>query len=87
VYGETCGTASRVQIISVRLLLVGVHKGLGIISIDSIDVLRERVENAATTIHSNRGMLERVEESLNHFVGAFIIVSTITAFTLNSSCN
>jgi predicted NAD/FAD-binding protein len=29
----------------------------------TIEVLRKRVENAATTIHNNRGMLERVEES------------------------
>jgi hypothetical protein len=27
------------------------------------EVLRKRVENAATTIRNNRGMLERVEES------------------------
>jgi hypothetical protein len=33
---------------------VRVHEGLGIF---------ERVENAATTIRNNRGMLERVEES------------------------
>jgi hypothetical protein len=44
----------------------------------------ERVENATTTIRNNRGMMERVE---NHFVGAFIIVLTITAVTLNTSCN
>jgi hypothetical protein len=30
-------------------------------------------------------MLEKVEE--NHFVGAFSIVLTITAVTLNTSCN
>jgi hypothetical protein len=33
------------------------------IPIDPIKVLRELVENAATTIRNNRGMLERVEES------------------------
>jgi hypothetical protein len=33
------------------------------IPIDTIEVLRERVENAATTIYNNRGMLERVDES------------------------
>jgi hypothetical protein len=33
------------------------------IPIDTIEVLRNRVENAATTIRNNRGMLERVEES------------------------
>jgi ribosomal protein S6 len=33
------------------------------IPIDTIEVLRERVENAATTIRNNRGTLERVEES------------------------
>jgi hypothetical protein len=33
------------------------------IPIDTISVLRERVENDATTIRKNRGMLERVEES------------------------
>jgi hypothetical protein len=32
------------------------------IPIDTIEVLRKRVENAATTIRNNRGMLERVEE-------------------------
>jgi hypothetical protein len=30
---------------------------------DTIEVLRKRVENAATTNRNNRGMLERVEES------------------------
>jgi ribosomal protein S6 len=33
------------------------------IPIDTIEVLRERVENTATTIRNNRGMLERVKES------------------------
>jgi ribosomal protein S6 len=32
------------------------------IPIDTIEVLRERAENAATTIRNNRGMLERVED-------------------------
>jgi hypothetical protein len=31
------------------------------VPIDTIDVLREQVENAATTIRNNRGMLERVK--------------------------
>jgi ribosomal protein S6 len=30
----------------------------------TIEVLRKRVENAATTIRNNKGMLERMEESL-----------------------
>jgi hypothetical protein len=30
VYGETCGSAPRAQTISVRLPLMGIHKGLGI---------------------------------------------------------
>jgi hypothetical protein len=30
VYGETCGSAPRAQTISVRLPLIGIHKGLGI---------------------------------------------------------
>jgi hypothetical protein len=30
VYGESCGSAPRAQRISVRLLFVGVHEGLGI---------------------------------------------------------
>jgi hypothetical protein len=29
---------------------------------DTIEVLKERVENAATTIRNNRGILETVEE-------------------------
>jgi hypothetical protein len=33
------------------------------IPIDIIEVLRKRMENGATTIRNNRGMLERVEES------------------------
>jgi hypothetical protein len=33
------------------------------IPIDTIEVLREKVGNAATIIRNNRGMLERVEES------------------------
>jgi ribosomal protein S6 len=33
------------------------------IPIDIIEVLRERLENTATTIRNNRGMMERVEES------------------------
>jgi hypothetical protein len=32
------------------------------IPIDTIEVLKERVENAATTIRNNRGILEKVEE-------------------------
>jgi hypothetical protein len=51
---------------------------------DTIEVLRKRVANAATTNRNNRGMLERVEESFRrrrHFV------LTITAGTLNTSCN
>jgi hypothetical protein len=32
------------------------------ISIDTTEVLREQVENAATTIRNNKGMLERVEK-------------------------
>jgi hypothetical protein len=36
------------------------------IPIDTIiAVLRERVENAATTIRNNRGVLERVEKSFH----------------------
>jgi hypothetical protein len=35
------------------------------IPIDTTEILRERVENAATTIRNNRGMLERVEESFH----------------------
>jgi hypothetical protein len=62
-YGEACRSVPRAQRISVRLLLVGVHEGLGYsIPIYTIAVLRERVENTATTIRNNRGMLERVEK-------------------------
>jgi hypothetical protein len=48
------------------------------------EVLREQVENVATTICHNRGMLERVEES---FRRCLLIVLTITVVTLNISCN
>jgi hypothetical protein len=47
VYGETCGSASRPQRISERLLLVGTS-----IPIDTMEVLREQVGNAATTIRN-----------------------------------
>jgi hypothetical protein len=46
------------------------------------EVLRKRVENAATTIRNNSW-----KEWRNHFVGALIILLTITAVTLNTSCN
>jgi hypothetical protein len=56
----------------VRLLLVGVMKNLEYsIPIGTVEVLRERVENAATTIRNNRGMLERVEnfcQRLHYFI-------------------
>jgi hypothetical protein len=52
------------------------------IPIDTIEVLRKRMENAATTIRNNNW-----KEWKNHFVGAFIIVLTITAVILNTSCN
>jgi hypothetical protein len=48
------------------LLLMGVHEGVDLvysIPIDTIEVLRKRVENAVTTICNNRRMLENVEES------------------------
>jgi ribosomal protein S6 len=32
------------------------------IPIDTFEVLKKRMENTATTIRNNRGMLERVEE-------------------------
>jgi hypothetical protein len=44
----------------------GVHEGLDLVysmSIDTIEVLRKRVENAVATICNNRRMLENVEES------------------------
>jgi hypothetical protein len=48
------------------------------------EFLEGQVGNVATIIRNNRGMLKRVE---NHFIGALIIVLTITAVTLNTSCN
>jgi hypothetical protein len=46
-----------------RVFLWGYMKDLVYsIAIDTIEVLRKRVENAATTIRNNRGMLERVDE-------------------------
>jgi hypothetical protein len=48
------------------------------VPIDTIEVLRERLENAATTIRNDRGMLERVEESFRR---------RTTTVTLNTSCN
>jgi hypothetical protein len=54
------------------------------VPIDTIDVLRERVENAATTIRNNRGMLERVEGSLRRRLQYCI---DNTAVSLNISYN
>jgi hypothetical protein len=51
------------------------------IPIDTTEVLREWVENAATTIHNNRGRCWKKWK--NHFVGA-VIVLTVTAVTLNN---
>jgi ribosomal protein S6 len=42
-----------------------------LISIDTTEVLR-RVENAATTIRNNKGMLERVEESFRRLLNYYI---------------
>jgi hypothetical protein len=53
VYGETCGSALRAQRITLRLFLVG-EVLVYSIPIDAIEVLRERVENAATTIRNKR---------------------------------
>jgi hypothetical protein len=36
------------------------------------EVLTERVENAATTIRNNRGMLEKVEESFSRRLTKFV---------------
>jgi hypothetical protein len=41
-----------------------------------IEVLRERVENAATTIRNNRVMLERVEESFRGCLRYVLISET-----------
>jgi ABC-type tungstate transport system permease subunit len=49
------------------------------VPIDTIEVLRERLENATTTIRNDRGMLEIVEESFRR--------RTITTVTLNTSCD
>jgi ribosomal protein S6 len=58
VYGEASGV-----LLESRVFLWGYMKDLVYsIAIDTIEVLRKRVENAATTIRNNRGMLERVEE-------------------------
>jgi hypothetical protein len=38
------------------------------IPIDTIEVLRKRVENTVTTIRNNRGMLERREESFRRLL-------------------
>jgi hypothetical protein len=55
------------------------------IPIDTIEVLRERVENAATTIRNNRGMLERVYESFRRRLHYYCIDSNGGHF--NTSCN
>jgi hypothetical protein len=51
------------RMVSVRELFESRKFPCDFFPIDTTEVLRERVENAATTIRNNRGMLERVEES------------------------
>jgi hypothetical protein len=56
----------------VLLLLLGIHEGFGIfdsnpifqsnIPIDTIEVLREQVDDAVITIRNNSEMLEKVEQ-------------------------
>jgi hypothetical protein len=63
---------------------VGVHEGLVYsIPIDTIEVLRKRVENAATTIRNKRGMLKRVEEvrkkQVKVFFHLFFLVRLLTS--------
>jgi ribosomal protein S6 len=43
-----------------------------VLLLDTIEVLRKRVENAATTIRNNGGMLEKVEESFRQRLHYFI---------------
>jgi hypothetical protein len=58
----------------VRLLLVGVHEGLGIF------------ENEWKMLPQQFAITEVcLKEWTNHFLGAFIIVLTITAVTLSTS--
>jgi hypothetical protein len=54
--------------------------------IDTMEVLREQVGNAATTIRNNRGMLERVEESFRRRLH-YCTDNNGAAVTLNTSCN
>jgi hypothetical protein len=53
------------------------------IPIDTIEVLRKRVENAATTIRNKRGMLKRVEEvrkkQVKVFFHLFFLVRLLTS--------
>jgi hypothetical protein len=56
VYGEACGSASRPQRISVRLL-VGVHPGL------QSQLIQLKRTGGKSCHNSNTGMLERVDES------------------------
>jgi hypothetical protein len=61
VYGKACGTAPRAQEFPCDFFLY-MKDLVYSISIDTTEVLREQVENAATPIHNNKGMLERVEK-------------------------
>jgi hypothetical protein len=53
------------------------------IPIDTIEVLRERVENATTTIRNKRGMLERVKKSFRR-CHSLLYLLTIAAITMNN---
>jgi hypothetical protein len=63
VYDEPCGSALQLREFPCDFLWGYTKDLVYSIPIDTIEVLRERMENAATTIRNNRGMLERVYES------------------------
>jgi hypothetical protein len=63
VYGETLGVFLESREFPSYFLWGYMKDLLYSITTYTIEVLRKRVENAATTIRNNRGMLERVEES------------------------
>jgi hypothetical protein len=79
VYSEVCGVFLEPKEFPCNFLWEYIKDLVYSIPIDTIEVLRERAENSA--IRNNRGTLEMWK---NNFFGAFIIVLTITAVTLNN---
>jgi hypothetical protein len=89
-YGEACGSASRAQRISVRLLVGDLVYS---IPIDASEVLRKRVENAATTIRTNNryagksGRIVSWAPCIDNNGGHFVMISDYSDYFMRIFTN